>query len=93
MHLTRELYCQPGHFVFELLQNADDNTYAPGVTPSVHFHLSPTVLVVCNNEAVGFSPTDISALCDVGLSTKIGHRENMIGGWFTRQQKNKFVKF
>nr|CDS17856.1 ATP binding region ATPase [Echinococcus granulosus] len=78
-HLSRELYGQRGHFMLELIQNADDNVYASDVTPSVHFLLSPAVLTVLNNEAVGFSPADISALCDIGMSTKIGHREDKIG--------------
>ncbi|KAL5110447.1 Protein NO VEIN [Taenia crassiceps] len=78
-HLSRELYGQQGHFILELIQNADDNVYTPNVTPSVHFSLSPAVLTVGNNEAAGFSTADISALCDIGLSTKIGHREDKIG--------------
>ncbi|VDM30597.1 unnamed protein product [Hydatigera taeniaeformis] len=78
-HLSRELYGQQGHFILELLQNADDNLYTPNVIPSAHFILSPDALMVGNNEAVGFSPADISALCDIGLSTKIGHREDKTG--------------
>ena len=65
--------------MLELLQNADDNTYATSVKPTVHFYLSSNVLTVRNNEAVGFSPDDISALCDIGLSTKTGHRDDKIG--------------
>ncbi|VDN97183.1 unnamed protein product [Rodentolepis nana] len=78
-YLSRQLYGQPGHFILELIQNADDNTYASGVSPSVHFHLSDSELTVRNNEAIGFTQADISALCDVGLSTKIGNREEKTG--------------
>lgn len=65
--------------MLELIQNADDNDYAPGVTPTVHFHLSNSALIVLNNESVGFTQADISALCDVGLSTKTENREEKIG--------------
>nr|CDS32246.1 ATP binding region ATPase [Hymenolepis microstoma] len=78
-YLSRQLYGQPGHFILELIQNADDNTYASGVSPSVHFHLSDSELTVRNNEAIGFTQADIAALCDVGLSTKIGSREEKTG--------------
>lgn len=78
-YLSRQLYGQPGHFILELIQNADDNTYASEVTPSIHFYLSDSALTVRNNEAIGFTQADISALCDVGLSTKIGNREVKTG--------------
>ncbi|BHF66211.1 hypothetical protein SprV_0200922700 [Sparganum proliferum] len=92
-HLSQELYGQPGHFLLELIQNADDNTYVDdgvgvgGSVPSIEFYLyapgettpAPAVLFVRNNEAVGFTEADISALCDVGVSTKMAQRDQKTG--------------
>ncbi len=78
-HLSSELYGQPGHFLLELIQNADDNTYAPGRTPCITFHLTESLLTVSNNEARGFSEADMRALCDVGVSTKVAQRDEKTG--------------
>ncbi|VDD79969.1 unnamed protein product [Mesocestoides corti] len=77
--LSQELYGQPGHFLLELIQNADDNNYASDTTPSIDFLLADSTLVVRNNEAVGFTEADMAALCDVGVSTKVGHRDEQTG--------------
>lgn len=79
-HLSTELYGQPGHFFFELIQNADDNLYAADTpAPHIHFRLGDSDLVVANNEAVGFSEDDVRALCDVGVSTKVAQRSQKTG--------------
>lgn len=67
--VSKDLYSRETHFVFELVQNADDNRYAAGVTPEVTFSLTPERIIVTNNE-VGFSPDNVRALCTVGDSTK-----------------------
>ena len=68
--LSEDLYSSQTHFVLELLQNADDNTYAKGVEPRVHFTLdsSSVLLVQCNEQ--GFEEKHVRALCDIGASTK-----------------------
>ena len=35
--LSKDLYSKDTHFVLELIQNADDNSYPSNVTPSVKF--------------------------------------------------------
>ena len=52
-----------------LLKNADDNSYAPGATPTIRLELFPHAVVVYNNEC-GFSDKNIEAVCNVGGSTK-----------------------
>ncbi|CAH8850361.1 unnamed protein product [Trichobilharzia szidati] len=98
VQLSEELYGLPGHFLLELIQNADDNSYTGDeMPPTLEFHLSniqkplasndnnnnnackTSCLLVMNNEAIGFSEYDMSALCDVGLSTKVTQRELKIG--------------
>ncbi len=75
--LADDLYAKDTHFIFELIQNAEDNDYAPGVTPSLRFEVceleiegvSGPALIVHNNET-GFRQENVEALCQVGQSTK-----------------------
>ncbi|KAK3417004.1 hypothetical protein EUGRSUZ_H02761 [Eucalyptus grandis] len=69
--LSQELYSQDSHFLLELVQNADDNTYLVNVEPALVFVLQKSGIIILNNER-GFSARDIRALCDVGNSTKKG---------------------
>ena len=83
MHrLSSELYSRDTHFVLELVQNADDNSYPEDEPvagfPSLVFVLEKDKIVVLNNE-VGFMEKNIRALCDVGKSTKGAHRYGYIG--------------
>lgn len=78
--LSSELYTKDTHFVLELIQNADDNSYLSNesIVPSLVFVLDSKVITVLNNE-VGFSEKNIRAICDVGKSTKGAHRSGYIG--------------
>ncbi|KAG6508898.1 hypothetical protein ZIOFF_034280 [Zingiber officinale] len=67
----------------ELVQNAEDNKYAEGVTPSLEFLITSkditmtgakTTLLLFNNE-IGFSPSNIDSICRIGKSTKKGKRQ------------------
>jgi len=79
-HLAQGLYTRNAHFIFELIQNAEDNVYDNEIgDPTLTFKLlrdDPTktpgsdgVLIIENNE-VGFSQKNIDAICAVGKSTK-----------------------
>lgn len=67
--VAKDLNSKESHFLLELVQNADDNHYAPNVAPSLTFRLGPRELVVSNNE-IGFSPANVRALCSAGESSK-----------------------
>lgn len=67
--LSKDLYSKRSHFILELIQNADDNEYARGVVPQLSFNLTPSRLVLLNNE-IGFSERNVQALCSVGDSSK-----------------------
>eukprot|EP00931_Biecheleriopsis_adriatica_P088085 TRINITY_DN62472_c0_g1_i1.p1 TRINITY_DN62472_c0_g1~~TRINITY_DN62472_c0_g1_i1.p1 ORF type:complete len:1724 (+),score=351.69 TRINITY_DN62472_c0_g1_i1:677-5173(+) len=75
--LALDLYESQAHFLRELLQNADDNTYADGVKPSVRFSLFEDAarggpfFLAANNE-VGLSETDVRSICDISRSSKSG---------------------
>ena len=76
--LADGLYSRDPHFIFELIQNAEDNSYDEPA-PSLSFWLTkidPTgsegadgALIIQNNET-GFCPENVDALCAVGKTTK-----------------------
>ncbi|XP_062567288.1 uncharacterized protein LOC134229558 [Saccostrea cucullata] len=80
--LSKDLYSKDTHFVLELIQNADDNSYPDDLQknncPSVQFIMKPDGVVILNNET-GFQEKNIRALCDVGRSTKGKHKAGYIG--------------
>ena len=79
--LADDLYNKHTHFIFELIQNAEDNTYADQNTypPYISFRLTKTdptdsvgsdgALIIQNNE-VGFSADNVDTICTVGETTK-----------------------
>jgi hypothetical protein len=65
-----EHYTNLDHFLLELLQNADDNTYNEGVTPTVKITLNHDYFQLENNEK-GFTAQDLFAITYSAASTKI----------------------
>lgn len=68
--LSEELYSKPTHFLLELIQNADDNKYAPDVTPklSIVYRKDGYLWVGCNE--LGFTAANVEAICRIAASTK-----------------------
>jgi hypothetical protein len=69
--LSADLYSSDCHFLLELVQNADDNSYPADAVPELLLARGANVILVANNEN-GFCEADVRALCDVGRSTKAG---------------------
>ena len=69
--IADQLYESDFHFFFELVQNADDNTYPPHVEPALRFQLDTNCVEILNNE-VGFTRSNVRAVCKVNESTKLG---------------------
>ena len=79
--LADDLYNKDTHFIFELIQNAEDNTYEKQGTypPYISFRLTKTdptctsgssgALIIQNNET-GFNADNVDAICAVGETTK-----------------------
>jgi hypothetical protein len=67
--ISADLYSEDCHFVMELIQNADDNSYADGTEARLEFELNHGAIVSINNET-GFSEKNVRGLCNVGGSTK-----------------------
>ncbi len=82
--LSEQLYSKDIHFIFELIQNAEDNHYREDVVPELSFELlshDPTntpgcngCLVIKNNE-VGFNINNIKAISSIGKSTKANQKD------------------
>ncbi|KAK1761584.1 hypothetical protein QBC47DRAFT_409582 [Echria macrotheca] len=75
--LAKELYTKDVRFIFELLQNADDNDFEyaklKGHKPYVIFRIYHDQIVVdCNED--GFKEENLRAICDVGKSSKVGQQ-------------------
>lgn len=73
--LAKNLYSSSARFVFELLQNADDNSYSKarrrGKLPFAHFHVFPSQIILdCNED--GFDKKNLDAICNIGKSSKTG---------------------
>ncbi|CAH0025380.1 unnamed protein product [Clonostachys rhizophaga] len=73
--LAKHIYGSGARFVFELLQNADDNSFERatrnGDTPYISFQVHPDrIIVECNED--GFNEKDLGAICSVGQSSKAG---------------------
>ena len=60
---------------------ADDNSYAPGVEPTWTLHFAAVGqgvhAVWTENNEVGMVPSDVSALCDAGNSSKRGQQSQI----------------
>ncbi|XP_021775796.1 uncharacterized protein LOC110739654 isoform X2 [Chenopodium quinoa] len=83
-NLSAALYSKDVHFLMELIQNAEDNEYPPGVDPTLEFLITsrditatgaPATLLIFNNEK-GFSKGNMESICSVGTSTKAGKRKS-----------------
>ncbi|KAH8883772.1 hypothetical protein GQ53DRAFT_882293, partial [Thozetella sp. PMI_491] len=80
--LSEQLYQTPTHFLLELIQNADDNSFPAGVEPSLSLSLYSRKEALyfrtdCNE--VGFTLQQINALALVGQSTKSAKTEGQRG--------------
>ncbi|CAK7234961.1 hypothetical protein SEUCBS140593_009123 [Sporothrix eucalyptigena] len=79
MSLAQNLYSSSAKFVFELLQNYDDNHYdSDRGPPSVSFHIYPDRIVASCNEN-GFTAENVTAICSVGRSSKKQTQSQLAG--------------
>ncbi|KAE9369948.1 hypothetical protein N431DRAFT_381328 [Stipitochalara longipes BDJ] len=98
--LAKNLYTSQARFVFELLQNADDNEYTRGQDPYVVFRICPDRIVIdCNED--GFTRQNLTAICDIGKSSKtasqgyigekgIGFKSVFMAAWKVHIQSGDF---
>ncbi|KAF2170402.1 hypothetical protein M409DRAFT_35953 [Zasmidium cellare ATCC 36951] len=102
--LAQNIYGSNARFVFELLQNADDNKFTNahtrGALPYVSFHVHPDrIILECNED--GFTEQDLQAICTVGKSSKsashgyigakgIGFKSVFIAAWKVHVQSGHY---
>ena len=75
--MAQQLNTKDTRFVYELIQNADDNYYLGGVEPFLEFTLREEYLKIESNE-VGFTRENIEAISKISQSTK-GSKIGFIG--------------
>jgi hypothetical protein len=68
--LSEQLYQKSTHFLLEIIQNVDDNSYTQA-QPRLNLTFKNRTLRVDCNE-VGFSRKNVEAICRIGRSTKAG---------------------
>jgi hypothetical protein len=83
LHVAEDLYDADTRFIFELIQNAEDNRYNLAAKceeePFLHFTLHHDHLTIDSNED-GFSDNDVRSICSIHRSSKkqvggyIGHK-------------------
>lgn len=102
--LAQNIYGSDARFVFELLQNADDNSFekarTTGDCPAISFHVyKDRIVTECNED--GFTEQDLQAICSVGQSCKsgshgyigakgIGFKSVFIAAWKVHVQSGNF---
>jgi len=67
--LAREIHTKNPHFIFELIQNAEDNEYDKNSIPIIKFIIDSDRLIIQNNEC-GLEKENVWKLCSIGGSTK-----------------------
>lgn len=72
--LSNNLYSEESHFIYELIQNAQDNQYNSDEIASLDFYIFDEGILTKNNE-IGFSEINIKALCDFNDSSKSKNKE------------------
>jgi hypothetical protein len=74
VRLATNLYKSNARFLFELIQNAEDNSYsrakAAGAEPYIKFTIRPNRITIDTNED-GFTTDNVRAICKIGESTKL----------------------
>jgi hypothetical protein len=83
VHVAEDLYDADTRFIFELIQNAEDNCYGHAASqaeePFLHLTLHKDHITVDSNED-GFTENDVRAICSIHQSSKkqtsgyIGHK-------------------
>ncbi|KAL4881114.1 hypothetical protein BJY04DRAFT_218629 [Aspergillus karnatakaensis] len=83
VHVAQDLYDNDTRFIYELIQNAEDNRYSQAISaqeePFLHFTLHEDRITVDSNED-GFTEADVRAICSIHHSSKkqtggyIGHK-------------------
>ena len=70
--ISENLYSEDSHFIYELIQNAQDNDYKEE-KKKLDFFVYPNAILIKNNE-IGFNSEQIRSICDFAKSVKKGKK-------------------
>ena len=70
--ISENLYSEDSHFVYELIQNAQDNEYKTKIKKLDFFVYSDGILI--KNNEIGFNTEQIKSICDFAQSVKQGKK-------------------
>ncbi|CAF4251448.1 unnamed protein product [Rotaria sp. Silwood2] len=75
-NLGSDLYSSSVHFLYELIQNAEDNSYDNSVIPCLRIELNHNYILLSNNEC-GLRAKDVLAICSLAVTTKTNLKEHI----------------
>ena len=67
--ISENLYSEDSHFIYELIQNAQDNNYDID-NKKLEFFIYENGILTKNNE-IGFDESNIESICDLMIQQKV----------------------
>ena len=76
--LSDDAYPDNAHFIYEIIQNAEDSSYLKNKKAELEFHLLNDGILVLSNQD-GFTNDDIRSICLMASGGKIAKKDQFIG--------------
>lgn len=76
--LSDDAYPDNAHFIYEIIQNAEDSSYLKNEKAELEFHLLNDGILVLSNQD-GFNNDDIRSICVMASGGKIAKKDQFIG--------------
>jgi hypothetical protein len=76
--LSDDAYPDNAHFIYEIIQNAEDSSYMKNTKAELEFHILDDGILVLSNQN-GFSKDDIRSICVMASGGKIAKKDQFIG--------------
>ncbi len=76
--LSDDAYPDNAHFIYEIIQNAEDSSYSKNKKAELEFHLLDDGILVLSNQD-GFTDDDIRSICVMASGGKIARKDQFIG--------------
>jgi len=76
--LSDDAYPDNAHFIYEIIQNAEDSSYLKNKKAELEFHLLDNGILVLSNQD-GFTDDDIRSICVMASGGKIARKDQFIG--------------
>ena len=76
--LSDDAYPDNAHFIYEIIQNAEDSSYIKNKKAKLEFYLLDDGILVLSNQD-GFTSNDIRSICVMASGDKIAKKDQFIG--------------